>query len=153
MTRGGGGSSVSLTSQSRTHSLVRMLGRDAALELVVGDDPLLGGVHEEHAAGLQASLGDDLVGRDVEDAGLGGHDDAVVGGDVVAGRAQAVAVERGADAHAVGEGDRGRAVPRLHQAGVELVEGPLLLAASTRGAARARGPSSSAAWASERPER
>ena len=39
-------------------------------------------------------------------------------------RAQPVAVQHRADEGAVGEGDAGRAVPRLHQAGVEPVEGP-----------------------------
>ena len=46
----------------------------------------------------------------------------VVGGDAVARRAQAVAIEHGADQRAVGEGDRRRAVPRLHQRRVVLVE-------------------------------
>ena len=41
-------------------------------------------------------------------------------GDEIARRAQAVAVERRADLAAVGEGDRGRAVPRLHQRGVDI---------------------------------
>ena len=106
--------------------LVGVLGGDAVLELVVGDDALLGRVDQEHAARLKAALGHDLIGRDVQHAGLGRHHDAAVGGDVVAGRAQAVAVERGPDADAVGERDRGGPVPRLHQAGVELVEGLLL---------------------------
>ena len=42
--------------------------------------------------------------------------------DVVARRPQAVAVEHGADDRAVGEGDRRRAVPRLHQRRVVFVE-------------------------------
>ena len=37
-------------------------------------------------------------GLDGEHAGFGGHDDEVVLGDVIAGRAQAVAVEHRADA-------------------------------------------------------
>ena len=53
-------------------------------------------------------------------------DEAVVGDPVAAG-AQAVAVEHGADDGAVGEGDRCRAVPRLHERGVELVERPLVV--------------------------
>ena len=48
-------------------------------------------------------------------------------GDEIARRPQAVAVERGADLAAVGEGDRGGAVPRLHQRGVVFVEGAALL--------------------------
>ena len=51
----------------------------------------------------------------------------LVAGDEIARRAQAVAVEGGADLAAVGEGDRRRAVPRLHQRGVVLVEGATLL--------------------------
>ena len=46
---------------------------------------------------------------------------------IVARRPQSVAVERGADLPAVGEGDRRRAVPRLHQRGVILVESAALL--------------------------
>ncbi|OUD83131.1 hypothetical protein CMMCAS02_09425 [Clavibacter michiganensis subsp. michiganensis] len=42
--------------------------------------------------------------------------------DEVAAGAQAVAVERRADERAVGEGERGRAVPRFHDHGVVLVE-------------------------------
>ncbi len=59
--------------------LVGMLGGDAPLQLVVRDDPLLARVDEEHAPRLETALGDDLVGRDVENAGLRGHDDAAVG--------------------------------------------------------------------------
>ena len=60
-------------------------------------------------------------------AGFGGQHDQVVLGDDVAAGTQAVAVERGADDAAVGEGDGGRSVPRLHQRGVVLVEGALVL--------------------------
>jgi len=44
----------------------------------------------------------------------------------VAGRAQAVAVQGGADGAAVGKRHGGRAVPGLHQRSVVLVKGPLL---------------------------
>ncbi len=46
--------------------------------------------------------------------------------DDVAGGAQAVAVEGSADDAAVGEGDGGGAVPRLHERGVVLVESALV---------------------------
>jgi hypothetical protein len=46
-----------------------------------------------------------LLFRDRQHAGFGRHDDAVVVGDEVARRTQAVAVERRADLAAVGEGD------------------------------------------------
>ncbi len=102
--------------------------RDPLLQLVVGDDALLAGVDEEHAARLQPPLLLHVLHRDVEDAHLGRHDHQAVVGDVVPGWAQAVAVERGAHQFPVGEGDRRRPVPGLHQAGVELVEGLLLRA-------------------------
>ncbi len=102
---------------------VRLLGGEAGLDLVVLDDAVLGGVHEEHAAGLEAALADDLRGVDVEDADLGAEDDQALVGDPVTAGAQAVAVEDRADLGAVGEGDAGRAVPGLHHRGVELVEG------------------------------
>ena len=47
---------------------------------------------------------------------------AVVG-DAEAGRAQAVAIERGTDLPAIGKGDCRRAVPRLHQRGMIFVKG------------------------------
>ena len=72
--------------------------------------------------GLQAPLAQDVLGRLVEHAGLGAeHDPAVLGLQPAAGP-QAVAVERRADHAAVGERDRGGAVPRLHQARMEGVE-------------------------------
>ncbi|GAA3238308.1 hypothetical protein GCM10020256_58520 [Streptomyces thermocoprophilus] len=98
-------------------------GGELRLDLVVLDDAVLGGVDEEHLAGLEAALADDLGGVDVEDADLGAEDDEAVVGDPVAAGAQAVAVEDGADLGAVGEGDAGGAVPGLHHRGVVLVEG------------------------------
>ena len=70
------------------------------------------------------------------------HHDEVVVGDPVAARAQAVAVEHGADHRAVGERDAGRAVPRLHQRRVEAVERPLRRRPSRRGSPTPRGSSS-----------
>jgi len=102
---------------------VRALVGELPLDLLVLDDATLDGVDEEEAAGLEAALTDDVGGGNVEHARLRGHDDEAVLGHAEARRAQAVAVEDGADLPAVGEGDGGRAVPRLHQAGVELVEG------------------------------
>jgi len=89
---------------------VGLAGGQRALDLVVGDDALLSGIAEQHAAGLEAPFIDHILRLDGEHAGLRGHDQQVVGGDEVAGRAQAVAIERGADNAAVGEGDGGGAV-------------------------------------------
>ncbi len=107
--------------------LVRMAFRQRRLELLVRNEPALLEIDQQHLAGLQPPLRDDVLFRNRQHAHLGGHDDAVVAGDEVARRPQAVAVERRADLLAVGEGDRGRAVPRLHQRGVVLVEGAPLL--------------------------
>ena len=101
---------------------VRVLGGELALDLLVLDDAVLVGVDEEHPARLQAALADDGRRVEVEDPDLGGEHDQAVVGDPVAARAQAVAVEHGADLGAVGEDHARRAVPRLGQRGVELVE-------------------------------
>ena len=106
---------------------VGVLRGPALLQLLVGDDAALGRVDEKHPPRLQAALVQDVLRLDVEHADLGTHDHAVVGGDVVAGGPQAVAVEDRPDLGAVGEGDRGRTVPRFHQAGVVLVERLLLV--------------------------
>ena len=107
--------------------LVGMAAGERRLELLVGNEAALFEVDQQHLARLQPPLGDDVLFRDRQHAHLGRHDDAVVAGDEIARRAQPVAVERGADLAAVGEGDRGRAVPRLHQRGVVFVEGAALL--------------------------
>ncbi len=98
-------------------------GGQLTLDLVVADDGPARGVHQQHAAGPQPVLAHDALGGHVEHADLRRHDDEVVVGDQVARRAQAVSVEDGADEGAVGEGDRGRPVPRLHERRVVLVEG------------------------------
>ena len=106
---------------------VRLLAGDLALDLAVLDDAAAGEVDEEDVPGLQAALADHVLGRLVDHAGLRAeHDPAVLGLEPAAG-AQAVAVERGADHAAVGERDRRRPVPRLHQAAVERVEARQLL--------------------------
>ena len=130
------------------HALVEPLLRTAApaarraLDLVVVDDATLRGVDQEHAAGLQATLADDLRRVDVDDADLAGHHDQVVVGDPVAAGPQAVAVEHRPDHGAVGERHAGRAVPRLHQRGVEAVERTLARRPSCRGSPTPRGSSS-----------
>ena len=106
-----------------SHVSYGLLRGDLRLQLLVGDDAALLQVDEQHLARLQAPLLHDRLLRHGQHAGFRGHDHEVVLGHEVARRAQAVAVERGADLAAVGEGHRGRAVPRLHEAGVILVEG------------------------------
>ena len=104
-----------------------MGGRELPLDLVVRDDAALLEIDEQHLAGLQAPLLDDALLRDRQHARLGGEHDEAVLGDEIAGRPKPVAVEGRADLAAVGEADRGGAVPRLHEGGVVLVEGAPVL--------------------------
>ena len=106
--------------------LVGVAARQLRFQLLVGNEPALVEIDQQHLARLQPPLLDDVGFRNRQHADFGGHDDAVVAGDDIARRAQAVAVERGADLPAVGERDRRRAVPRLHQRGVVFVEGAAL---------------------------
>ena len=92
------------------------------LDLLVLDDPPLDEVDEEDLARLQAPEALDVLRAHAEHPGLRAQDDVAVLGLHPAAGAQAVAIERGADDAAVGEGHRGRPVPRLHQARVEGVE-------------------------------
>ncbi len=63
---------------------VRLLRRDAALDLVVADDAALARVDEEHLARLEAPLLDDARRLDVEDAELAReHDEPVARHDVL----------------------------------------------------------------------
>ena len=94
------------------------------LDLGIVDDATLLKIDQQHLAWLQAPFLDDAAFRDGQRARFGGHDHHVVVGDQVARGAQSVAVERSADLAAIGERDRGGAVPRLHHRGVVFVEGP-----------------------------
>ena len=106
---------------------IGMRGGEALLDLVVRDDAALLHVDQQHAAGLEAPFGDDLLFRNRQHAHFRGHDHQTVLGHEIARRTQAVAVERRADLASVGEGDGGGAVPRLHQRGVIFVERAALL--------------------------
>ncbi len=99
-----------------------MLRRQLPLDLLIVDDAALRGVDEEDPARMQTLLDEHVLRRNVEHADFRRHDDEVVLGHVVARRTQAVAIEHRADHRAVGERDRRRAVPRLHQRRVVLVE-------------------------------
>ena len=126
-----------------------MLGGQLAFDLVVVDDAALFKVDQQHLARLQPPLARDLLLRDRQYPGLRRDDQMIVVGDDVARRPQAVAVERGADLAAVGEGDRRRPVPRLHQRGVIFVKRPPLRRPSAGCPAQASGISIIIEWASE----
>ena len=101
---------------------VRVLGGELLLDLLVVDDATLASVDQEHLAGLQTALADDLGRIDLQHADFRSHDHEIVVGHPVAAGAQTVSVEYGTDHVTVGERDAGGPVPRLHHAGVELVE-------------------------------
>ena len=106
---------------------VRLLVGVTVADLVVPDDATLARVHLEHLAGAQATGLQHVCRVDVDGAHLRRQDQPVVAGDVVARRAQAVSVERGAEHAAVGERDGRRAVPRLHEHGLICVVGAALV--------------------------
>ena len=105
---------------------VRLLVGVTVADLVVPDDAALARVHLEHLAGAQAASLQHVGRVDIDGADLRRQDQPVVTGDVVARRAQAVAVERGAEHAAVGERDGRRAIPRLHEHGLVRVVGAAL---------------------------
>src|SRR5690606_8953115 len=93
-----------------------------ALDLVVLDEATFCRVDQEHFAGAKASLANDTARFDVENADLARQHDKTVVGDEKATGAKTVAVQRCADHAAVGEDKCGRAIPRLHEHRVVLVE-------------------------------
>ena len=88
----------------------------------------LDGIHQQHFAGAQAVLDEDVLRVAFQHAHLRGKDHAAVLGDVVAAGAQTVAVQHSAHHVAVREQDGGGAVPGLQHGGVILVEIALFLA-------------------------
>jgi len=106
---------------------IRMLRGELMLDLVVGDNALLSRVDQEHASWSQAAFEFDFFGRNVEHARLGGHDHHALLGDPVTTGAQTIAVEQSAHQRAIREGHRGRSIPRLHQTGLILIVGLLLV--------------------------
>ncbi len=105
---------------------IGLAGGEVVLDLLVLDDPLLLEIDEKHAAGFEAPAPYDVLRRHVQHAGLRRQDHATVLRHRVARRAQAVAVQHGAQMPPIGKRDRGGTVPWLHLAGMKLVEGLLL---------------------------
>ncbi len=101
---------------------VRLAAGDPALDLLVIDDPTLLEVEQKQLPRREAALALDVLRRDRHHARLRGQDDVALGVLDPAPRSQAVAVEHRTGDAAVCEDDGGGAVPRLHQAGVEVVE-------------------------------
>jgi len=97
-------------------------GGHGRLQLVVADNGALLRVDEEHPSRLKPSLVQDPVGREVQHADLGREHHEPIAGHVVARGPKTVSVQHGAHADSIGEADRGRPVPGLHEAREVLVE-------------------------------
>ena len=106
---------------------VGLAGGEGGLEFFVGDDALLGEVHQQHFAGLQAAFRFDVFRPDGQHAGFRGHDQLAVMRFEPAGGAQTVTVKSGADHTSVGERDGGGTIPGFHEGGVIFVERGLVL--------------------------
>ena len=93
-------------------------------DLVVKLDPALHHVRQQHPPRLQPGALDDLFRGKVHDAHLGGQNQPLVVGQIVAQGAQTVAVQRRANGVAVREKKGGGAVPGLHHGGVVVIHVP-----------------------------
>ncbi len=93
------------------------------LDFVVLKDATGVGIDDDQPARPEPAFESHRLRRDRQYARLASQNKAVVGGNDIATGAQAVAIEHGSDLPAVGEDEAGRAVPRLRQATVILVEG------------------------------
>ncbi|SPU68132.1 Uncharacterised protein [Brucella neotomae] len=104
-----------------------MLLRDLRLDFLIGDDAAFFHVDQQHAARLKTPLPDDLFFIDRQDACFRSQNDEIVFRHDIACRPQAVAVQHRADLAAIGEGDSGRAIPRLHECCMIFVERAALI--------------------------
>ena len=93
----------------------------ALLQFLVVNDLPLPQVRQQHLARPQPGLFHDMLWWDVQHPHLGGENEPAVFGEVVPGRAQAVAVQHGSHHVPVGEQDGRRAIPGLHEGGVVVV--------------------------------
>ena len=99
----------------------------AGAQLVVVDHAAAGKIDLEHLARSQATARQDVLGAYLDGAHFACQHKATIARHVVAGGAQAVAVEGGAQRATVGKGDGRRAVPGLHEHGLVSVVGAALL--------------------------
>ncbi len=87
--------------------------RHLALRLRVPQDRLAARVDHQEFARAEAAAVDHQGGVEIDQPRLGARDHQSVPGDLVAAGSEAVAIERGAHDHAVGEGQCRGPVPRL----------------------------------------
>ena len=103
--------------------LVGVTALEIVIDLEASPDLAVAGIHHEQLARADPALLQHFVRGVVPGADLGREGDELVLGDDVAGRTQAVSVERAGGVATVGHDDAGRAIPGLHVHGVEVIEG------------------------------
>ena len=106
MRRGRGGREHSLR-----NGVARLLDGDALEDIAPAEKNTGGGIGENHFAGAEALAFGDSRFIEIDEAGFGAGDEEAIVRQSVAERAEAVAIELGADELAVGEDEGGGAVP------------------------------------------
>src|SRR5216683_3140747 len=93
--------------------LPRPLRGERAFEIAIMQDLVPLEIEGKHLPRPEPGLFDDAIVVQLNRADLGAGDDQTLGGDLVATRPQAIAIERGADEATIGERQRGGTVPWL----------------------------------------
>ena len=82
---------------------IRVRAGQVGLDFVVRNNPALLHIDEQHFARLQTPFFDDFFFRRRQHTHFRGHNQAVIRGHIMAGRTQAIAVQRGTDLAPIGE--------------------------------------------------
>ncbi len=96
------------------------------LEFLIINNASRLGINKEHLPRLQTAFFLDPLGGNIQNACFGGHHDQTVFCQQITRRTKSVPVQNSPHIAAISKGDRGRTVPRLHQAGMVLIKGALL---------------------------
>ena len=119
----------------RRHPLPpRVCGRQGPLDFVIFNNPTCSGVDEEHPPRPQPALADDFARGQLQHTRFAGEHHQTIRHLPPTAWPQTVAVERGTNLHAVGERQRSRTIPGLHQAclifviGLEIIRHALMAA-------------------------
>ncbi len=101
---------------------IGLLAADFLLQLFIADDAALLQIHDKHFARLQSPFLNHMGRVHGQHTAFAGHDNPVIIGNTITGRAQAVAVKRGADYFSIAEADGCRPVPWLHDGSMEFIK-------------------------------
>ncbi len=92
------------------------------LTLLIRDDALLLGIHQQHLARCETALCHNMLCRNIQNTYLRGENQPLIIGDVVAGRTQSVSIQGCTHQLAVTEENGSRAVPGLHHGSIIMIE-------------------------------